>query len=194
MLCYQCLYTFSLRLPKCGWSWRQHLKSCWPPGLPGGSHEVIVPSRSRPRNLDSTSAKEHQQGLKALKCTVNIIPFKMRLNRDMGLKCPENESTELMQKLRFLLNYSSRLGSSWSTTKVSLTTPSRVEQQVVYDVASRRSGIAIACCSHAKHLLGAGRAHRPRPKMRSVRFHEKASRTSYRNATCLQTVRRRLGP
>ena len=35
-----------------------------------------------------------------------------------------------MQRLRFLLNYSPRLGSSWSTTQVSLTTPSDVEQQM----------------------------------------------------------------
>jgi len=77
-----------------------------------------------------------------------------------------------MQKLCFLLNYSSRLGSSWSTTKVSLTTPSRVERQVDIDVASRRSGRSKACGHHAKHAIGAGF----RPDTRSRRCAQCASK------------------
>ena len=61
-----------------------------------------------------------------------------------------------MQKLRVSLCYSPRLGSSWSTAKVSLTTPSGVEQQVDDDAASRRSGKNVACSNHAKHPFGAG--------------------------------------
>ncbi len=116
----------------------------------------------------------------------------MRLNRDMGLKCPENESTELMQKLRFLLNYSSRLGSSWSTTKVSLTAPSRVEQQVDIDVASRRSGRTTACYNHAKHLPGAGLAT-PAANDALSALPGTNSQTLSRNATCLQTASKTSG-
>ncbi len=78
-----------------------------------------------------------------------------------------------MQKLCFLLKYSSRLGSCWSTTKVSLTAPSRVEQQVVDDVTSRRSGRSKACDHQAKHAIGAGF----RPDTRSRRCAQCASRS-----------------
>ena len=97
-----------------------------------------------------------------------------------------------MQKLRVSLCYSPRLGSSWSTTKVSLTTPSRVEQQVVIVVASRRSDRPKDSCNHAKHLDGAGLIMPAAIDALSA-LPRTNSQTSSRNATRLQTVRRRLG-
>ena len=97
-----------------------------------------------------------------------------------------------MQKLCFLLKDSSRLGSSWSTTKVSPTTPSRVEQQVVDDVTSRRSGRSKKSYYHAKHLDGAG-FMTPAAIDALSALPGTNSRTSSRNATRLQTALKTFG-